>query len=417
MTTAKRLGGKALVLVVLSVVLFKPFLDSYQTPVTGLHPSEETTPIHQYLAHFGALLAFAGAWLAFLAWRALRTTPLHRGAATSRQQSWLAHASLVAFVLTIACVVMLIRGYHLVALLLPFLALVAYLAVRELRMRRPEAGPRLFLLSMLALGLGLSMGVDLVTLDGDIVRMNTVFKFYIHIWLAFAICASFAAWYLVFLVWWPALSLPRISLRRRSLAVAGLNALAVLLIAVLIYPLLATPPRLNDRFAELPRTLDGTAFMRNAVYDDDGRQLRLGADYEGIEWLRRNVRGTPAIVEGRTPLYRWGGRFSIHTGLPSVLGWDWHQTQQRGDLAHMIEPRMNAVTDFYTNPSVESARRFLRQYGVKYVIVGQLERVYYPATGLTKFNDGLGGTLDLVFENSELRIYEVREVPRLAALP
>ena len=50
----------------------------------------------------------------------------------------------------------------------------------------------------MVLGFGLSLGVDLVTLNGDITRMNTVFKFYIHAWVVFALAASYAVWYLAF---------------------------------------------------------------------------------------------------------------------------------------------------------------------------------------------------------------------------
>jgi uncharacterized membrane protein len=155
--------------------------------------------------------------------------------------------------------------------------------------------------------------------------------------------------------------------------------------------------------------------MRDAVYQDERAQIRLGSDYEGIEWLRRNVEGTPAIVEGRTPLYRWGGRFSIYTGLPTVLGWDWHQTQQRGKLAYMVEQRVQAVDAFYSNPDLENARRFLSQYGVRYVILGQVERLYYPASGLTKLDSRLGGSLTLVFENRDLKIFEVTDPALLAS--
>jgi YYY domain-containing protein len=430
--TCKRVAAKALTLSLLSLLLFKPYMDAYQTPVAGLHPSEEQTPIHQYLAHFGAFLALIAAWLSFKLWRSFRASPLNRGLGSRSRRTWVALTTIVVFIVTLASVVLIIRGYALVGVLLPFLALVVYLSGRELRQRRPDAGARLFLLMLVALGLGLSMGVDLITLDGDIVRMNTVFKFYEHVWIVFALTASFAAWYFLFVVWQPAFTvkrrldsvpstaglsgnLPKSRFLPRALAVAGAVGFVILLVAVLLYPAFATQPRLDDRFAKLSPALDGEAYMRNAFYDDEKGKIDLGADYEGIRWLRQNVKGSPAIVEGRTPLYRWGGRFSIYTGLPAVLGWDWHQTQQRGKLAFMVEQRAQAVDAFYANPDVENARRFLRQYGVAYVIVGQVERIYYPPDGIAKFDGRLGGALDLVFENNQLRIYQVNNV-RLAAL-
>ncbi len=431
--TGKRVILKVGALVVLSFLLFKPFLDAYQTPVAGLHSSPEQTPIHQYLAHFGAFLALIGAWLVFMTVRALRPSPLVRGVESRGQQIWTALVSVGAFAVALVAFAAVLRGYALVGLLVPFLVLVVYLAGRELRLRRPDSGPRLFLLMLIGLGLGLSAGVDLVTLDGDIVRMNTVFKFYEHIWIAFALTAAFAAWYFVFVIWQPALSSRRLPLSKsaasddakallrperafgahrllpRVLAIAGSLGLALLLLSVLLYPLFATKPRLDDRFAKLPATLDGEAYMQNAVYSDEKGKIDLGADLQGIEWMRQNVKGTPPIVEGRTPLYRWGGRFSIYTGLPAVLGWDWHQTQQRGKLSYMVDQRGSAVDSFYANPDEANALRFLRQYGVQYVIVGQVERLYYPAGGLAKFSTGLGGVLSVAYENPQLRIYKVND--------
>jgi YYY domain-containing protein len=404
-----RLGGKAVMLIVLSFAFFLPFLDSYQTPFSGFDSAPEKTPLHQYLAHFGVLAAISAAWLVYLALRAVKATPLRRfwRPANAGEEMWLLAAAGCFAVLMLICAGLILEDRGFVAALLPALALVAYLGWRELRQRRPDGGARLFVLALIGLGLGLSIGVDLVVIKGDIVRMNTVFKFYLHTWTAFAVAASFAAWQLLFVVW------PRAVFLRgwrvpRFAAVGGGLGLAGLALAAAVYPLFATPPRLNDRFAELPNTLDGMAYMRGAIYEDEGQPLRLAYDYEGIQWLRRNVQGTPAIVEGRTPLYRWGGRFSIYTGLPAVLGWDWHQVQQRGDLGYLVNERGNQVDQFYASPDVAQALSFLRRYDVEYVIVGEVERLYYTPEGLRKIEAGLDGALERVFENAGLTIYKVK---------
>jgi uncharacterized membrane protein len=132
------------------------------------------------------------------------------------------------------------------------------------------------------------------------------------------------------------------------------------------------------------------------------------------------VQGTPTIVEGRTPLYRWGGRFSIYTGLPAVLGWDWHQVQQRGPHGYMVGERATEVDAFYGVSNVTEAQAFLRKYRVSYVILGQLERLYYSEAALRKFQGSLGGVLEVAYENEELTIYRVKPGalwPALAASP
>ena len=418
--SGRRLALKGGLLVLLSVLLYQPFLANYRAPVSGLHPSPETTPVHQYLAHFGVFAALCGAWLLFLLGRALRAASGPAAGPGSRQGQLAMALSLCLPAMVAGVVfVLLARGQELVAVLLPVFVLTVYLAVREVSARRPDGGLRLFLLSLVGLGLGLSMGVDLVTLNGDIGRMNTVFKFYLHVWLLFAIASAFAAWYLLFFVALPAL---RNTSRQapRLVAQAGVTVALLLVMGALVYPLAATRVRLDDRFVDTPRTLDGMAFMRQAVYRDANGPIELSYDYEGIQWLRRNVEGTPAIIEGRSDLYRWGNRFAIYTGLPAVLGWDWHQVQQRGEMSFMVGQRAREVDEFYRDPGVGQAVTLLRRYEVRYVVVGRLERLYYPEAGLTKFDSGLGGALEVVFRNQELTIYEVRPevlAPAVVALP
>jgi YYY domain-containing protein len=424
---AKRLALKAALLVGVSFLAYQPFLANYESPVSGVVASPETTPLHQYLAHFGVFAALIGGWLLFHLWRAMRASRLVRFAggrwrtpvASREEASQLLFAAALLFFLSALAFLLIERGNGFVAMLLPALALVIYLALRELGGRRPDAAIRLFVLALTGLGLGLSMGVDIVTLQGDITRMNTVFKFYLHTWVVYALAASFVAWHLAFVSWRPSLS-PAARRASKFAASGAIAGVALLLLGAVFYPLFATSARLDDRFEDTARTLDGAAYMQLATYNDEHGPIDLSYDYEGIQWLRRNVEGSPVIVEGRSPLYRWGGRFTIYTGLPAVVGWDWHQMQQRGDYGYMVGERAVAVDAFYTEPDVAAAQRFLRRFEVSYVIVGRLEQLYYPPSGLAKFEAGLDGVLQPVFENAELTIYRVEPLaltPALGALP
>jgi uncharacterized membrane protein len=207
-----------------------------------------------------------------------------------------------------------------------------------------------------------------VVLVGDIGRMNTVFKFYIQVWTLFSLAGGAA-------LAWSARDLPRWSIGWRALWQVGV----VLLIAAAgLYPITATPAKVRDRMAvAAPHTLDGSAFMKYAARYEVGTTFELDEDYQAIEWLKRNVVGSPVIVEASIPEYRWGTRMTIYTGLPGVVGWNWHQRQQRVAVANQVEARVESVSRFYSTTSQNEALDFLRRYGVQYVIVGQLERVYF----------------------------------------
>jgi uncharacterized membrane protein len=153
--------------------------------------------------------------------------------------------------------------------------------------------------------------------------------------------------------------------------------------------------------------------MRYAVYREENGEIDLKYDYDAIWWMRENVEGTPIIVEGQTPSYRWGSRFSIYTGLPTVIGWGWHQKQQRAGFDYMIDERESDLKEFYSSSSIDTAIDFLRKYRVSYVIVGQVERLYYPEEGIAKFAQMEGRELELVYENPKIQIYRVLSLPPL----
>ena len=194
-----------------------------------------------------------------------------------------------------------------------------------------------------------------------------------------------------------------------------LGALGALTLAVLAYPLGGTPARLADRFTPLPPTLDGMAYMPYATIEDGhsevtalhpgGVELRGGADYGAIRWLLSNVQGSPVILEASVPEYRWGGRVTKYTGLPAVLGWRWHQSQQRGTYGPQVDQRLRDVQTMYNDPTPARTLPLLQKYRVRYVYVGDLERAYYGAAGLAKF-DQLPDVFRPVYQQDGVTIYE-----------
>jgi YYY domain-containing protein len=286
------------------------------------------------------------------------------------------------------------RGLSVFALGLP----VAILGLLLLFRSRLSPTERLWAYLVL-LGLAMTLGVEVIVIQGDIARMNTVFKFYLQVWLMWGVAAAAALAWLV----------PR--LRRWPSRTWWSGVLAGLLFFSALYPPLATSAKIRDRFnASLGPGLDGWAYMKTAHYHDPGGQeYDLKWDLEAIQWMLDNVVGSPVIVEGHTPEYRWGGRYSINTGLPAVLGWNWHQRQQRAAANEQeVWARAKDIATIYDTPLIETAESLLRAYGVHYVVVGPLERAYYDPMGLDKFEWMVAEeTLQVAFSNSEVTIYEV----------
>jgi hypothetical protein len=180
-------------------------------------------------------------------------------------------------------------------------------------------------------------------------------------------------------------------------------AFGILVVCGLLYPVTAARAKIGDRFepmgpmsdaeraaylAQVKPGLSGITYQNYARYDDDNNILTLAYDRDAIQWMLKNVHGTPTILEGfREKAYRWGSRYSIYTGLPTVIGWDWHQKQQRNAIAgDPIGQRVADVAEMYNTTDVSKARALLDQYHVDYVIVGEMEHNIYDAAGLAKFD-------------------------------
>jgi uncharacterized membrane protein len=152
--------------------------------------------------------------------------------------------------------------------------------------------------------------------------------------------------------------------------------------------------------------------LNPAIYNDDNRPLNLSHDYAAILYMQDHISGSPVFVEGHTEEYRWGSRFSIYTGLPSVVGWSWHVRQHNSLLDGIIVDKLiEDVNNFYNTQDTQSAKQFLDKHQVQYIIVGDLERAYYDANGIGKFQDMFDqGVLKIVFGDNSINTTTIFEV-------
>jgi uncharacterized membrane protein len=235
--------------------------------------------------------------------------------------------------------------------------------------------------------------------------MNTVFKFYLQVWILLSIAGA------VSLAWlWQ-----RAQRWRPSWRQLWWGGMVALILGGLLFLPFGVRARAIDRMApEVGFTLDGMAFMRHATIQDgpegDLEEIALLGDYHAIRWMEENVAGSPVILEGLGRReYLWANRVSVYTGLPAVVGWRWHQVQQRAGVGgDMVMWRRDDVSVCYNTESIAEAREILTRYGVRYVYVGGYERAYYSAVGLDKFERMVeGGLLRAVYDARGVTIYEV----------
>ena len=98
-----------------------------------------------------------------------------------------------------------------------------------------------------------------------------------------------------------------------------------------------------------------------------------------------------------------------YTGLPTVIGWKWHQEQQRWAYRREVSNRIQDVSTMFSSTETELTVKLLKKYNVKYIYVGQVERLYYPHDGLEKFNETLAYLFEKIVVNDKVTIYRLKE--------
>ena len=392
--------------VVFAFILFKPYADWYGQGYTSIKPWYGTnTPLNDYFTHWGLFLFVIFSWMVSETINWMATTPVSALRKLNKYRELILSGILSLIVIVVSFGVTLenpidLKGFVIlgsgVRIIWIVLPLMVWAGILIFRPGLPLT--KQIVLFLTGTSLALTLMVELIYIEGDIGRMNTVFKFYLQAWTLFAVSAAASIGWLAVSVkkWIP------------GLRTAWQSVFYILVIGAAFYPLLGGVAKIKDRMAmKAPHTLDGMAFMLQAEYVDLNTTIDLSQDYQAIRWMQDNIEGSPVIVEANQVEYHWATRYTVYTGLPGVVGWNWHQRQQRNLTPHeWVYNRVDDVNTFYDTTDLGFTRDFLEKYNVQYIVLGQLERAKYLPEGIEKFEVAEGILWKTVYHDQETTIYQ-----------
>ena len=233
-----------------------------------------------------------------------------------------------------------------------------------------------FVLLLLVLGTILVLAPDFVYLrDKFGYRINTVFKFYYQAWMLWSLAAAFATAYLLK------------NLRGVKNIIFRL-VIGLVIFAGLLYPVFGLLTKTNHFKPANSFTLD-----------DFDRIIHENPDEAAaIEFLRTAPDGV--IAEAIGDGYSAFARISAYTGLQTVLGWPGHEDQWRGSYVPQGS-RRDDIMKLYTTTRWEEAQLIIKQYDIRYIYIGNLERI-----SMTVNEEKFQTHLKSIFQQGGTVIYE-----------
>ncbi len=252
------------------------------------------------------------------------------------------------------------------------LGLAGFLAVTA---ARAEDGLLRLAWALAALAMVAVASVERFTL---IDRMNTLFKTYNGAWVLLAVALA-----LVILR-----GAPRVR-RTAVLLWVPLELLGLVNLPLGIHQGWAQPKAVSPR-----PTLDGQAFL--AETDPQ--------TWFAVRVLAATARPGEVVAEAAGPAYREFSRIAMHTGQPTVVGWEWH-LQQRGQDRMEIAARNRDLETLYAGGDPTARRRILDRYRVAWIVLGRVETERYGLRGGDPFR-GVPGVVQ-VASREGMRVYRV----------
>ena len=247
--------------------------------------------------------------------------------------------------------------------------------VRQFDSYISDPSPIPFVLLMVVLGGLMILAPEFVYLrDNFSARMNTVFKFYYQGWMLWSLAAAFMA----------------VVLMRKGSWVGRIVVFIVIVLG-LVYPTLAYPEKTNGFKPVAYAGLDAGAYL--AAYQPE--------EAAAITWLGDAPGGV--VSEAIGGQYSGYARVATLSGQPTVLGWPGHEGQWRGGYTE-VGTREQDIRTLYETSDWATALTIIRRYDIRYIYLGSLESSAYIVNP-AKFDQ----FLQVGFEQGDIRVFVVPE--------
>lgn len=371
--------------VALGYVFYLPFWWSFTPPPRNFGLEVQSFANFWDFANIFGLFLFAGIPFLLVLWRRTLQAPARARLGRTR-----ALAMLVVVIAVFACWMLSVpvaakvlpAGLGIQGSLRAGLAALAVLAF-FIALQRPLAPAQRVAAIMFSFAFAITAGTDIIYVWD---RMNTLFKFYLEAWFLFSAASAVAAVDL----WQGAIG----SRRWRHVWQAGFVCLLGLAVFTAVTDVWAV---VNIDRVRTPRpTLNGTAYLPQHSPNDSA----------AYAWLNENVGGIPVIAEAYGPSYQEYTRVAMNTGLPTVLGWDYH-VSQRAQRWPDINKRKEDLKKLYTSADKQVVADILRKYHIALVYVGGLERRTYNGANLERFREWTD-LLQPVYSNAGTSVFAVQ---------
>lgn len=224
------------------------------------------------------------------------------------------------------------------------------------------------------------------TYGQKLIRLNTVFKFYMVAWWALCmVCVG---------IWDRQLEWARFTKVPVYLRYLSFGILLVGLGLSSVYTVKGFWSRAGSlNFSRA--SLDG---MRHWAQEFPGERAL-------IDWMREHTGKNDVIWEMHGEEgYRQVSRISTFSGRPSVVGWLNHEQVWRPNGYPLAHTRIAQIKELSREPQLSALRDFLRTYQVRWMVLGNLEKQNYSID-----LQMLIQRYPVVFRNQQVSLHQVNE--------